>query len=69
LSEREWEVLTHLAQGLTDREIAGRLGISPRTVETHVGSILHKLGVRNRAQAAARYREATGPGSRDPAED
>ena len=69
LSEREREVLTHLAQGLTDREIAERLGISPRTVETHVGRILHKLGVRNRAQAAARYREATGPGSRDPAED
>ena len=58
LSDREQEVLTHLSQGLTDREIAARLGISPRTVETHVGSILHKLGVRNRALAAARYREA-----------
>jgi DNA-binding NarL/FixJ family response regulator len=57
LSSREDEVLRHLAEGLTDREIAERLGISPRTVETHVGSILHKLGVRNRAQAAAHYRE------------
>jgi DNA-binding NarL/FixJ family response regulator len=58
LSEREHEVLRHLGDGLTDREIAIQLGISPRTVETHVGSILHKLGVKNRAQAARRYLEA-----------
>lgn len=58
LSEREHEVLRHLGDGLTDREIAERLGISPRTVETHVGSILHKLGVKNRAQAARRYFDA-----------
>lgn len=57
LSARESEVLRHLAAGLTDREIGGQLGISPRTVETHVGSILHKLNVRNRAEAARRYRE------------
>jgi two-component system, NarL family, response regulator DevR len=62
LSEREREVLRHLGDGLTDREIAERLGISPRTVETHVGSILHKLGVKNRAQAARRYLEANGGG-------
>jgi DNA-binding NarL/FixJ family response regulator len=58
LSAREDEVLRHLADGLTDREIGERLGISPRTVETHVGSVLRKLGVRNRAGAAARYRES-----------
>ena len=57
VSAREGEVLALLADGLTDREIAARLGISPRTVETHVGSLLSKLGVRNRAQAARRYRE------------
>lgn len=56
LSEREEEVLRHLADGLTDREIATALTISPRTVGTHVSSILHKLGVRNRAEAARRYR-------------
>ncbi|HET9540588.1 MAG TPA: response regulator transcription factor [Candidatus Limnocylindria bacterium] len=57
ISAREREVLALLADGLTDREIGERLGISPRTVETHVGSLLSKLGVRNRAQAAARYRD------------
>ncbi len=58
LSVREGEVLRELAAGLTDRAIGEKLGISPRTVETHVGSVLHKLGVRNRAEAAQRYREA-----------
>lgn len=57
LSGREDDVLRLLAAGLTDRGIAEALKISPRTVETHVGSILRKLGVRNRAEAARRYRE------------
>jgi DNA-binding NarL/FixJ family response regulator len=56
LSSREQEVLRLLAEGLTDREIAGALAISPRTVESHVSAILRKLGVRNRAEAAQRYR-------------
>jgi DNA-binding NarL/FixJ family response regulator len=57
LSEREAEVLRLVADGLTDREIARALGISPRTVGRHVGSILAKLGVRNRSEAARRFRE------------
>lgn len=57
LSPRENDVLAMLADGLTDREIANALTISPRTVETHVSNILHKLGVRNRAEAAQRYRQ------------
>ena len=57
LSAREHEVLRLLAGGLTDRAIAEALTISPRTVESHVGSILAKLEVRNRADAARRYRE------------
>jgi DNA-binding NarL/FixJ family response regulator len=56
LSAREHEVLRLLADGLTDREIAAALAISPRTVESHVSSLLRKLGVRNRAEAAQRYR-------------
>jgi DNA-binding NarL/FixJ family response regulator len=57
LSSRELEVLSHLADGMTDREIAAALVISPRTVESHVGNVLRKLGVRNRAEAARTYRE------------
>jgi DNA-binding NarL/FixJ family response regulator len=56
LSAREREVLRLLAEGLTDREIARALAISPRTVESHVSSLLRKLGVRNRAEAAQRFR-------------
>lgn len=58
LSSREIEVLAHLTDGLTDREIAEALVISPRTVESHVSNILRKLAVRNRAEAARAYREA-----------
>lgn len=56
LSGREVEVLRLLSEGMTDREIAGALAISPRTVESHVSSVLRKLGVRNRAEASQRYR-------------
>jgi DNA-binding NarL/FixJ family response regulator len=55
LSLRERDVLGLLAEGLTDREIGETLTISTRTVETHVSSLLHKLGVRNRSEAARRY--------------
>lgn len=59
LSARERDVLRLIASGLTDRQIAESLGISARTVATHVSSILHKLGVRNRVEAGRRYREET----------
>lgn len=58
LSRREHEILGLLAGGLTDREIGESLTISVRTVETHVSNILHKLDVRNRAEAARRFVEA-----------
>lgn len=62
LSARESEVLRLLADGRTDREIAASLTISPRTAETHVAAILHKLGVRNRAEAAVLYRHSRSVG-------
>jgi adenylate cyclase len=52
LSRREEEVAAFVAQGLSNREIAERLIISDRTVESHVQSVLNKLGFRTRAQIA-----------------
>jgi NarL family two-component system response regulator LiaR len=52
LSPREVEVLRHLARGNDNNEIAAKLAISPRTVKNHVSSILTKLGVTSRLQAA-----------------
>jgi DNA-binding NarL/FixJ family response regulator len=53
LSEREQEVLTFLAQGAANKEIAYRLHITERTVKAHVTSIFNKLGVNSRAEAVA----------------
>jgi DNA-binding NarL/FixJ family response regulator len=51
LTEREVEVLQLLAEGMTLHQVARRLRISPRTVETHVRKTYRKLGVHNRVQA------------------
>ena len=53
LTRRELEIAGLLAEGLTNREIAVRLVISPRTAETHVDHILAKLGMSSRAQVAS----------------
>ncbi|HYF65293.1 MAG TPA: LuxR C-terminal-related transcriptional regulator, partial [Herpetosiphonaceae bacterium] len=57
LSERELEVLRHIAAGLTDRQIAARLHLSLHTVKVHARNIYGKLAVGNRTQAGARARE------------
>jgi ATP/maltotriose-dependent transcriptional regulator MalT len=54
LTAREREILELLATGLTNREIAQRLVLSARTVETHVARVTGKLGVNSRARAVAR---------------
>jgi predicted ATPase/DNA-binding CsgD family transcriptional regulator len=53
LSKREREIATYVVEGLTNRAIATRLGISPRTIDTHLDNIRAKLGLRSRAQIAA----------------
>ncbi len=52
LTPREKEVLQLIAKGLNNREIAGKLFISERTVKNHVNSILSRLNLRDRTQAA-----------------
>ena len=52
LTNRELQILKILSEGLTNREIAERLDISDRTVKNHVFSILKKLNVKDRTQAA-----------------
>jgi DNA-binding NarL/FixJ family response regulator len=59
LTAREREILSLLAGGLTQDQIAGQLVIAPKTVATHIERILSKLGVQSRAQAVAlAFREA-----------
>ncbi len=54
LSERETEVLSLVAEGLANKEIAARLGISEHTVRFHVRALLAKLGTQNRTEAVVR---------------
>ena len=52
LTKREREILSLVAEGMSNREIAERLVLSPETVKSHVAAILEKLGVSDRTQAA-----------------
>ncbi len=58
LTPREREVLSLVARGQTNDEIAAALGLRPKTVRNHVSNVLDKLGVAGRAQAVVRARDA-----------
>lgn len=57
ITEREYEVLGLLAAGRSNKEIAGRLKLSPNTVKTHIARLFEKLEAGRRTQAIARARE------------
>ena len=59
LTLRERQILSLVEQGLTNKEIARQLGIELATVKNHVHSILEKLDVRRRGEAAAVFKGAT----------
>jgi DNA-binding NarL/FixJ family response regulator len=61
LSNREREVLLHMAKGLNNKQISAKLRISEKTVKNHVSHIYQKLHVKNRVQAViAVYRYTDG---------
>jgi PAS domain S-box-containing protein len=64
LTARQLEILSLVAEGLSNSEIASRLYLTESTVKWHVGKTLRALGVANRAQAVARYLSAAPPRSR-----
>ncbi|MDQ7029030.1 MAG: response regulator transcription factor [Ardenticatenia bacterium] len=63
LSPREWEVLSYVAQGLTNAEIAAQLMVSENTVRFHLKNIYEKLHVANRTEATAWYLQHQAPGA------
>jgi DNA-binding NarL/FixJ family response regulator len=63
LSRREMEILELLAEGLANKEIASRLGISFETVRTHLGHIYEKLHVQGRTEAVTKYLKAGAAGA------
>lgn len=57
ISPREYEVLTLIAQGLSNQEIADRLFVSPNTIKTHSSSLFGKLDVRRRTEAVKKAQD------------
>ena len=54
LTPRQREILDGLAQGLTNKQVARRLGVSPNTVKVHLAALFRALNVNNRTQAVMR---------------
>jgi len=65
LTDAEWRVVPLVAEGLLYREVAARLHLSRRTVETHVASALRKLALRSRAELGAAYWRQDRTGNED----
>jgi DNA-binding NarL/FixJ family response regulator len=61
LTEQERRILEHIAEGLTNREIAGRMFLAEKTVKNYVSSLLAKLGLERRTQAAVLATRLLGP--------
>jgi DNA-binding NarL/FixJ family response regulator len=59
LTSREWDVLASLADGLSTREIGRRLQLKPSGVRAHISALVRKLGVADREEAVAFFRQAT----------
>ena len=57
ISPREYETMEHLAAGLTNKEIARKLDVSPNTVKTHLAKLYEKLSVQRRTQAIQKAKE------------
>ncbi|MGV3531729.1 MAG: response regulator [Chthoniobacteraceae bacterium] len=66
LSKRETEILELLTKGLTNKEIADRLGLSVETVRVHLRRTYEKLHVHSRTEAVVKYRGIGSPGPLDP---
>jgi DNA-binding NarL/FixJ family response regulator len=59
ITDREADVLRLVSRGLANKEVAGVLGVSPRTVEKHVESLLRKTSTRTRTELALHARSST----------
>jgi DNA-binding CsgD family transcriptional regulator len=55
LTPRQSEILSLVALGMSDKEIAGRLGIAPRTIRTHLERLFHEYGLSSRSAAVAAW--------------
>jgi DNA-binding NarL/FixJ family response regulator len=60
LSPREAQVMQLMAEGMTNRQIAGQLSVTVHAVKFHLASIYQKFGVHNRTEAAVAFLEASG---------
>lgn len=65
LSTREEQIAKLASRGLTNRDIAGALGISPKTVENHLGNAFRELGITSRTDLPAIFRNSEAPGGSD----